>query len=588
MRKRFECWHFNHHQRSDRWGALSRWITAIGGGGKTLARALSSVLQCAAPSTQPGYSGKLWLLVALLAAGTWCSPAQAQLRSGRTQRTLYVDEVRGPTSSREKSAAAANQPAVLSSGGGVRTASGERRLATGQRASNSVMPSENFQRASVSTEVTTAACKDCGEPGAMSLMDGASSMSPVVDSYEPAHVASGCDGYTDCDCGQCGFESLCTSCDSYAEIAPACSSMVCEPGTGPLMWLWCRMSVRAEVPIYWRRAMQTPALVTTSPAGTDADLAGELGRNTTQTLLGGKLSEQANAGARVTLSLPLGSDDYFGLMFRYWNAGEQDEEFNFSSDQFSILARPFLDTSVNPSVANTQLVAFPGDSVGTISVASTSQVDGLDLSLKRLLYMDRFTRVDWLWGYQHVSIDESLQISSNTTVTGNVPGLQGNTIAVTDRFATENSFHGVSYGLMSSRQLACWKIETMFRMGLGNLRRQVNINGSTTTTANGTSLTTNQGLLARNTNDQPFSDDTFVVLPEVGINFAGMIRPGLDFTIGYNYMLVPKVAQAGAQINDNLAVNLSDPLVGALNPALNFRERKYGINSLGLGVQWRY
>lgn len=534
------------------------------------------------------FKGWHCLLFGLFITSSWCLPAQAQLRSGRTQRTLYIDEANSQAASRQASATGANQPAVVSNRGGVRTASGERGMAAGQRTNSSAIPSQSFQRASAAAAVTTAGCKHCGEQTAMSLLDGDGAMSSVVDTYAPGTAASGCDGYGNCDCGQCGFESLCTSCDSYAEIAPACSSMICEPGIGPLMWLWCRMSVRAEVPIYWRRAMQTPALVTTSPEGTDADLAGELGRSTTQTLLGGKLSEQANAGARITLSLPLGAHDYFGLMFRYWNAGDQDEEFNFSSNQFSILARPFLDTSVNPAVANTQLVAFPGDSVGNISVASTSQVDGLDLSLKRLIYMDRFTRVDWLWGYQHVSIDESLQISSNTTVTGNVPGLQDNTIAVTDRFATENSFHGVSYGLMSSRQLACWKIETMFRLGLGNLRRQVNINGSTTTTANGASLTTNQGLLARNTNDQPFTDDTFVVLPEVGINFAAMIRPGLDFTIGYNYMLIPKVAQAGAQINDNLAVNLSDPLVGALDPTLSFREQKYGINSLGLGVQWRY
>jgi hypothetical protein len=348
------------------------------------------------------------------------------------------------------------------------------------------------------------------------------------------------------------------------------------------------MSVRAEVPLYWRRAMETPALVTTSPAGTDADLAGELGRATTQTLLGGKLDEGVDAGIRLTFNLPLGNEDRFGLMFRYWNAGNHEEDFNFSSDQTSILARPFLDTSATTAVANTQLVAFPGDSIGSIAVNTASEVQGLDLTLKRLIYMDRFTRVDWLWGYQHVSIDERLGISSNTNVTGGLPGLQGNTIAVSDRFTTENDFNGMSYGLMSSRQIACWKMETMFRLGLGNLRRKVNIDGHTTTTANGASLTNPQGLLARSTNAQPFTDDTFVVLPEFGINFAGMIRPGLDFTIGYNYMLVPKVAQAGAQINNNLAVNLTDPLVGRLDPSLNFQERKYWINSLGFGLQLRY
>jgi hypothetical protein len=212
----------------------------------------------------------------------------------------------------------------------------------------------------------------------------------------------------------------------------------------------------------------------------------------------------------------------------------------------------------------------------------------LELTLKRMIYQDRFTRVDWLYGYQHVSIDENLSIASNTTITSSASGLQGNSIAVRDTFRTSNDFNGVVYGLMSSRQINCWKMETLFRLGLGNLRRKVNINGTTTTTANGTSQSSSQGLLARNTNDQPFVDDTFVVVPEVGINFAYQIRPGFDFTVGYNYMLVPKVAQASQQINSNLAVNLSDPLVGSLDPSLNLNERKYWINSLGLGLQLRY
>ena len=77
-------------------------------------------------------------------------------------------------------------------------------------------------------------------------------------------------------------------------------------------------------------------------------------------------------------------------------------------------------------------------------------------------------------------------------------------------------------------------------------------------------------------------------MPEVGFNAAYRIRPGLDFNVGYNYMLIPKVAQASRQIDKQLAVNLSDPLTGSLNPQLNFEERKYWLHSLGLGLQWNY
>ena len=53
-------------------------------------------------------------------------------------------------------------------------------------------------------------------------------------------------------------------------------------------------------------------------------------------------------------------------------------------------------------------------------------------------------------------------------------------------------------------------------------------------------------------------------------------------------MLIPKIAQASRQLDKDLAVNLSDPLVGSLDPQLDFEEREYWLNSLGLGLQMRY
>ncbi len=115
------------------------------------------------------------------------------------------------------------------------------------------------------------------------------------------------------------------------------------------------------------------------------------------------------------------------------------------------------------------------------------------------------------------------------------------------------------------------------------------INGMTTTrSAAGAESMESQGLLARDTNGHIIDDDTYVTIPEIGINLAYAIRPGLDFNVGYNYLMIPNVAQASHQFDDNLAVNLSDPLVGALDPTLDFDERRFWIHSLGLGLQLRY
>lgn len=405
------------------------------------------------------------------------------------------------------------------------------------------------------------------------------------------HAADGMMYDGGCDsCGQgCCGQSSCNGGCGGSILAPAASAY-CPPGCGPLMALWCRTKVRAEVPMYWRRDQGPPALATSAASGTTADIAGELGQASTDILFGnGTLTNDATAGIRLTFSTYLGPAKCYGLTLRYWNAGDQNLSSTFDSGSFPILARPFFNTTVTGSEEqDTQLIAFPNESVGNIRIDTTSEVGGIDFYLRRELYSDRFNRVEWLWGYQNASIDETLSIFSNTTVTGNNPGLTGTSIAVADHFQTENDFNGMSYGLMNTRTVACWRLETMFRLGAGNLRRKVNIRGTTTTASGGVSSIDNQGLLARSTNAQPYVDDTFIVIPELAVNVGYRIRPGLDFNLGYNYMVIPKVAQAAQQIDNDLAVNLSDPLSGALDPQLDFSERQYWLHSLGFGFQLRY
>ena len=527
-----------------------------------------------------------------ISAGLLATPAAAQLRTGREQRTLYHDQL----VEEQKSKPHESKPRAKA--GSKRDSQVAQASYEESKAAKSILDGEPIAEKTVGSGKAT---KTTSRPATQHhAVQGPVTHDPIIDDghihTEPSVVSGGC------NCGHCGggLVSGCGSgCDEFADLAPTCAGTCGPTGCGEAMFSGCsplgsllsRMTIRAEVPMYWRRAAGPPPLVTTAPNGTAQADAGQLGDPATQILLGNtSLSDAANAGFRITLGTWLRQDRYYGLLFRYWNAGEKNDTFNFTSNQNEILARPFLNTTTGTGVQDTQLIAFPNQSTGNISVSTGSEVYGLNIMLRRLAYQDRFTRVDWLYGYQHVSIDETLSISSNTLVTGNQnPALTGASIAVTDRFATQNDFHGMTYGFMGNRDLGCFKLESMFRLGLGNLRRQANANGSTTTTsAAGVSATESQGLLARNTNVQPFKDDTFTVLPEVGFNVAYRVRPGLDFNVGYNYMLVPKVLQASRQLDKSLAVNLSDPLTGSLDPQLDIEQRKYWLHSLGLGLQWNY
>ncbi|MBX3423486.1 MAG: BBP7 family outer membrane beta-barrel protein [Pirellulaceae bacterium] len=387
---------------------------------------------------------------------------------------------------------------------------------------------------------------------------------------------NGCCTDGGCDCGG---RAACRGDDECCSVGPR----ICGDGwpPGPLARLLCRLSVRAEVPLFWRKGHDTPPLVSTGPSAAAAD---------TNILQQGDFGQDANAGFRITLSTWLDPCQNHGIQFRFWNAGTRNDNHLFDSDSTPILARPFRNTSVSGSPANdTQVIAATGDSTGSIAVRGWSELYGLDVNLKRLLYADRFTRLDWTYGYQYFTLGERLRIDSQTTLIRDIPPLQtGTTIGVMDHFQTQNRLHGTTSGFMCTRRIACFQLESMFRLGMGNLNRELSVRGSTTTTSGNTTNTEQQGLLARETNRRTIIDNTFVISPEVGVNLAWALSPMVDFTVGYNYLMVPKVYQASGLIDRDLTVNLSDPLTGSLDPSLRLSPTRYWVRSLGLGLQLRY
>ncbi len=526
-------------------------------------------------------------MLATFALSAWnatTSTSLAQLRSGRTERPLYHDQVQNEVDNEP----VVSRPRVPSR---TRPASTRARVVADGPARSII---ENGQEEVEPKKAPQAAPKAVpqNEPAPPSVHDAVGSSARPAPEPLPLNETMGSvdegyyeSGHGGCSCGRCGGGRR----SYFADLAPGCfGGDPCMNSCGPLAQLLGGLSFRAEVPITWRRGIGLPPLVTTAAAGTAQNVAGQIGNANTRILLGNQLADEGGqAGVRITLGSWLDSSQYRGVMFRYMNAGDQEANFAFDSNSTPILARPITNITSGTATADTQLIAYPGDSTGTITASTKSSVDGFDVVLRRLAYRDRFTRVDWLVGYQHNRISESLNINSNTLVIGNVPPLTGSSIAVSDRFQTTNNFNGAVLGLMSSRQFACWKFEAMGRMGLGSLERKFSASGSTTTTSStGVVTTQDQGLLARNTNNQTRINDTFVVAPEFGFNAGYYLTPNIDFTLGYNYLLIGKVAQPGRQIDTT--VNLSDPLTGFLRPGFVLNTQNYWVHSLNLGMQWRY
>ncbi len=359
-----------------------------------------------------------------------------------------------------------------------------------------------------------------------------------------------------------------------------------EGGNASLLGLLSRLSVRAEAPLFWRRGIGMPTLLTSSVPPLNAN-SGGFTDNRRVVLLGDGAIDPNNRiagddvqlGGRITLKTWLDNEQYRGLLFRYTNAGRQTDDFRFDSSNSGFLARPYLaaNAPLGPPAGLTPatlLLQFaPAFTNGVLTARSRSEVDGFDIVMKRLAYRDRFTRVDWLVGYQHNRIEESLQVNSSS--------LSLNTLAYQDIAETKNEFNGAVLGLMSTRQFAYWNFEAMFRLGIGSLTRKVDLSGSTFVDG---VLTDNEGFLATNTNNQPFKDNTFLVVPEFHVNASYFLTDNMEFLVGYNYLMIPKVAQPGQQFD----YRLDDGLATTNFPQLSLQTQKYWMHSLNLGLQWRY
>jgi hypothetical protein len=158
----------------------------------------------------------------------------------------------------------------------------------------------------------------------------------------------------------------------------------------------------------------------------------------------------------------------------------------------------------------------------------------------------------------------------------------------TDRFRARSQFHGGAIGLNGQVRDCNWYFDGLFKVGIGMMERNVDISGSSSVTV-GTDITRrDQGLLARRTNIGRFQNDTFVMVPEIGLTIGYRLTNQLDFTVGYNMLRLPKVTRAVDSLDRNLASNLSDPLTGDISPSFVFRESNFTLHSLNLGLQWAY
>ena len=336
-----------------------------------------------------------------------------------------------------------------------------------------------------------------------------------------------------------------------------------------------RFSARLEAATFWPSDSTIPGLVRT----------GVVGSAGSSDLFGGTVPmDETVQGLRGEFGWLFRNDLCSSMQLRFFDSGAQSLTFDSTQSNATSIVRPYLDPTTNTQQSIS--VVEPGVSSGSLLAHATSDVYGGDLLLKSIIRNNYMGRTEFLAGAQAARLSDSISVSSTTSA---IPS--GNLLQLNDTFITNNRFYGGTLGVSSITYGRSWSLSGMFKLGLGNMERNVTINGTQTITVPGTppSVTSsNNGLQARSTNNGFYTNDTFVVSPELNVTLGYRLTRNLEATVGYSFLELPKVVRAADQFDPQLASNLTNPLVGAARPSFSLTESNFTLHSVNYGLQYRY
>jgi hypothetical protein len=335
--------------------------------------------------------------------------------------------------------------------------------------------------------------------------------------------------------------------------------------------------------------MTTPALATTSAAGTPQESAGVLGDPNTSILFGSdRLNDESRSGGRVTLGRWLDPAFCLGFDVSYLWLGEGSESYVGSGDELAILARPFFNTQTAEQDA--RLIAFPELVDGTLTVRSATDFQSWEAVFRHTVASRANVQTDYFLGYRYAELEDFLQVDEATVSLGG-PTVDS-TFVLFDRVGTRNRFHGGELGVRLLRQAApLWSIELTGQVALGGTSSTVVLAGETVATAaDGQSETTDAGLLVQATNSGTYEHDTFSTLTEFGVTLRRQFTAGLAGRFGYTFLYWSDVLRAGEQLD--LSINTSQippgTLEGEPRPAVPLDRSGFWAQGMHFGLDYRY
>ena len=412
-----------------------------------------------------------------------------------------------------------------------------------------------------------------------------------------------------------------------------------------------RFYAGSEFLFYKSRGQRLPPLVTRSPIGTPINEAGRLDYPATTTVLfgGSRLASAEHTGFRTFIGMNLDrcgrtrvEADYFDLdRERFFYA----QETPLNAD---ILARPFYNTFLGTEDA--ELVGYPGEIDGRITVAGSTEFSGLGVGLRHSLLRGgqaapgsqpvynplggnvanggqvlsgynasvvgsgagscgtgsgasfygtgcgvssprwRVNRLDFLAGYRRFDLEEDLAIREYLryiNTAGTIPF--GTEFDILDQFSTENRFDGADFGVDWEWVRGRLGVSAMGKVSVGNMRQRAYLSGQTSvTTPNVPAVSYPHGLQTLSTNSGNYERNTFTVIPEIGLDVYFQVTCNARVRVGYSMIYLPNVMRPGGLIDTNLDPRLFPPqtIAGGAFPSFGFHDEDFWVQGLRLGAEY--
>jgi hypothetical protein len=366
--------------------------------------------------------------------------------------------------------------------------------------------------------------------------------------------------------------------------------------------------------MWWIQGTRLPPLVSTSPAGTPAATAGNLGAISNTSIYGpGSQDNNLRLGWRLTVGSWIDDEHRFAVEANFLMIANGGNQFSAQSSGDPMLARPIINGNI--IVTGAEPIAVPGVSSGSIHISSvTTGVVGGGIWLR-----ENFTRSDdpcdtchpcrrgagccggadpnsscyWrfdsLFGYRTLRFADRLYIDDVVNAVAPLNGVPaGSTLERSDRIRAMNTFHGLDLGTTGDVMWGPWTVNAVAKVAIGFNDSSVDIFGIHTVDG----VFGSGGLFAQPTNIGHHTRNQVSAVPEIGLKLGYNIAPNMKISAGYNFLYWYHVVRAANEVNRNIDQTFltsgAPTAFTPVQPGFSFQDRSLWVQGVSVGLEWRY